>query len=450
MISISPCSHRVNELACAGMPPRPIDCHDGWRAGERPLKESNEALRGTMYIIRLIAAMLAAGVLNIAAADAQISEDVVKIGVLSNQTAVGAAASGPAAVTAAKLAVEDFGGTVAKKPIEVIDADFGEKPDLAASIARKWFDVDKVDVIADMPVSSAALAVQEVAREKKKTILIAGAVTSTLTGKACSRFSTHWADDSYALSSAVVQGTMTERGGTWFFLAVDYALGASLQRDASEVIERLGGKVVGAVRFPLGSNDLASFILQAQSSDAKYIGLASVGQDTVNVVKEAHEFGLQSSSKSLAAFLVFITDIDALGLEAAQGLNVAEGFYWDQNEQSRNFGSRMFARYKRMPTKEQAAVYASVTHYLNAVAATGTDDAEMVNDEMRRAPVDFFGRAGSLRSDGRVLYDMTLYQVKSPAESKYPWDYYKVVQTLPKEKVFRPIGAGGCAMAAQK
>jgi branched-chain amino acid transport system substrate-binding protein len=250
-----------------------------------------------MYVIRLIATMLAAGALNIAAGFAQISDDVVRIGVLSNQTAVGAAASGPAAVTAAKLAVEDFGGTVAAKPIEVIDADFGEKPDLAASIARKWFDVDKVDVIADMPVSSAALAVQEVAREKKKTVLIAGAVTSTLTGKACSPFSTHWADDSYALSSAVAQGTMTEKGGTWFFLAVDYALGASLQRDASEVIERLGGKVIGGVRFPLGSSDLASFILQAQSSNAKYIGLASVGQDTVNVVKKHTNSGCKAQAR---------------------------------------------------------------------------------------------------------------------------------------------------------
>jgi branched-chain amino acid transport system substrate-binding protein len=282
-----------------------------------------------VHIIGLLATMLAAGALNIDMAHAQISDDVVKIGVLSNQTAVGAAASGPAAATAARLAVEDFGGTVAGKPIEVIDADFGEKPDLAAAIARRWFDVEKVDVIADMPVSSAALAVQEISRTKKRTVLVAGAVTSTLTGKACSPFSTHWADDSYALGSAVVQGTMKEKGGTWFFLAVDYALGASLQRDASEAIERLGGKVVGGVRFPLGSSDLASFILQAQSSNAKYIGLASVGQDTVNMVKEAHEFGLQSSSENLAAFLVFITDIDALGLEAAQGLNVAEGFYWD-------------------------------------------------------------------------------------------------------------------------
>ena len=395
-------------------------------------------------------AAMCAMALGSVAAQAQISDDVVKIGVLADQTAVGAAASGPAAVTAARLAAQDFGGTVAGKPIEIIDADFAEKPDLAASIARRWFDQDKVDAIADMPVSSAALAVQEVSRTDKKTLLVAGAVTSTLTGKACSPYSTQWADDSYALGSAVAQGTMTGSGATWFFVAVDYALGASLQHDATEAIERLGGKVVGGVRFPLGSGDLSSFLLQAQASHAQLIGLASVGQDTVNAVKQAHEFRLQASGQSLAAFLVFITDIDALGLEAAQGLRVAEGFYWDQNEQSRSFAKRMFAQHQRMPTKEQAAVYASVMHYLKVVAAAGTDDGEKVNQQMRRIPVDFFGRAGTIRPDGRVMYDMTLYQVKAPAESKYPWDYYKPLQTLPQDKIFRPANAGGCEMAAGK
>lgn len=403
-----------------------------------------------MSIIRLLAMVFVGAVLNVAAAYAQISDDVVKIGVLSDETGVGAAASGAAAVTAAKLAAEDFGGKIVGKPIEVIDADFAEKPDLAAAIARRWFDIEKVDVIADMPVSSAALAVQEIARTKKKAVLVAGAVTSKLTGQACSPYSTHWADDSYALGSAVAEGMMRQGGDTWFFVAVDYALGASLQADASAVIERLGGKVIGGVRFPLGTGDFASFLLQAQASKAKFIGLASVGQDTVNAVKQVHEFGLQASGQSLAAFLVFITDIDALGLEAAQGLNVAEGFYWDQNEESRRFAKRMFASHQRMPTKEQAAVYASVTHYLKAVAAVGTDDSEKVNQEMRRMPVDFFDHAGSIRPDGRVTYDMTLYQVKSPAESKYPWDYYKAVQTLSKDKVFRPADAGGCPMSMQK
>lgn len=375
--------------------------------------------------------------------------DAITIGVLADQTGVGASASGRPAVTAARLAVTDFGGTVLGKPIKVIDADFMEKPDVAAATARRWFDTEQVDVIADMPVSSAALAVQEIAREKKRAVLIAGAVTSTLTGKACSPLSTHWADDSYVLGSAVAQGTM-KKNESWFFLAVDYALGASLQRDASESIERLGGQIVGGVRFPLGSGDLSSFILQAQSSKANFVGLASVGMDTVNAVKQAHEFGLQQSGKTLAAFLVFVTDIDALGLEAAQGLYVAEGFYWDQNEQSRNFAKRMFAAHQRMPTKEQAAVYASITHYLKAVAAAGTDDAEKVNAQMRQMPTDFFGRSGSIRPDGRVTYDMTLYQVKSPSESKYPWDYYKPLRTIPKETIFRPVDAGGCALTERR
>jgi branched-chain amino acid transport system substrate-binding protein len=415
------------------------------------VQANRSVVMSIVRLLRMTAVVFALNLsLNLSPAHAQVSDDVVKIGVLADQTGVGAAASGVAAVTAAKLAVEDFGGVVAGKPIQVIDADFAEKPDLAAAIARQWFDVDKVDVIADMPVSSAALAVQEISRAKKKTVLVAGAATSTLTGKACSPFSTHWADDSYVLGSAVVEGMAKEQGDSWFFLAVDYALGSSLQKDASEAIARAGGKVLGGVRFPLGSSDLASFLLQAQSSGAKVVGIASIGRDTVNAVKEAHEFGLQASGQSLAAFLVFITDIDGMGLEAAQGLNVAEGFYWDQNEQSRSFAKRMFARHNAMPTKEQAAVYASVTHYLKAVAAIGSDDAEKVNEQMRRMPADFFGREGAIRPDGRVTYDMTLYKVKSPSESKYPWDYYTAVKTIPASKSFRPLDAGGCTLSDAK
>jgi branched-chain amino acid transport system substrate-binding protein len=391
-----------------------------------------------------VAVALGGAPAQVSTAMAQVSDDMIKIGMLSNQTAVGADASGPAAATAARLAVEDIGGTVLGKPVEVIDADFGEKPDLAATIARGWLDTQKVDAIADMPVSSAALAVQEIVRNAKKTLLVGGAVTSRLTGTACSPYTTHWTDDSYALGSAVVQGAMSAPGDSWFFMAVDYALGASLQNDATAAIEKRGGKVLGGVRFPLGAGDLASFLLQAQTSGAKIIGLASVGKDTVNAVKQAHEFNLQ---QEIAAFLVFITDVDALGLTAAQGLNVAEGFYWDQNEASRQFAQRLFARRHRMPTKEQAAVYVSVRHYLQAVAAAGTDDGEKVNQQMRSMPVDYLGRPASIRADGRVLYDLTFYQVKSPAESKYAWDYYKPVRTIAKEEVFRPLAEGGCAFA---
>ncbi len=326
----------------------------------------------------------------------------------------------------------------------MIDEDFAEKPDMAALIARRWFDTEKVDVIADMPVSSAALAVQEIARSARKTLLVGGAVTADLTGKACSPFTTHWTDNSRSLTSAVVQGVTEKPGETWFFMSVDYALGASLQRDATAEIERLGGKIVGGVRYPLGSPDLASFLLQAQASQAHFIGLASIGKDTIHAIKEAQEFRIQELGQQLAAFLVFISDIHGLGLAAAQGLNVASGFYWDQNEQTRKFAQRMFARHQKMPTKEQAAVYASVRHYLKAVEATGTDDGRVVNRKMREMPVDYFGQTGSIRPDGRILYDLTLYKVKSPSASKYPWDYYQPVRVIPKESAFGGATTSAC------
>jgi branched-chain amino acid transport system substrate-binding protein len=386
-----------------------------------------------------LSAMLLAAIANDALA--QISDGVIKIGVLSNQSTVGADASGVAAATAARLAVEDFGGAINGVPIEVIDEDFAEKPDTAALIARRWFDTEKVDAIADMPVSSAALAVQEIARKAKKTLLVGGAVTADLTGKACSPFTTHWTDNSRSLTSAVVQGVTEKPGETWFFMSVDYALGASLQRDASAEIERLGGKVVGGVRYPLGSPDLASFLLQAQASRARFIGLGSIGKDTINAIKEAQEFHLQETGQQLTAFLVFITDIHGLGLAAAQGLNVASGFYWDQNEQTRKFAERMFARHQKMPTKEQAAVYASVRHYLKAVEAAASDDGRTINRKMREMPVDYFGQAGAIRPDGRVLYDLTLYKVKLPSASKYAWDYYQPVRVIPKESAFSSAGS---------
>ena len=389
-----------------------------------------------------VSSFLFAGFIN--NASAQISDGVIKIGVLSNQSTVGADASGVAAATAARLAVEDFGGAIKGVPIQVIDEDFAEKPDMAALIARRWFDTEKVDVIADMPVSSAALAVQEIARSARKTLLVGGAVTADMTGKACSPFTTHWTDNSRSLTSAVVQGVTEKPGETWFFMSVDYALGASLQRDATAEIERLGGKIVGGVRYPLGSPDLASFLLQAQASQAHFIGLASIGKDTIHAIKEAQEFRIQESGQQLAAFLVFISDIHGLGLAAAQGLNVASGFYWDQNEQTRKFAQRMFARHQKMPTKEQAAVYASVRHYLKAVEATGTDDGRVVNRKMREMPVDYFGQTGSIRPDGRILYDLTLYKVKSPSASKYPWDYYQPVRVIPKESAFGGATTSAC------
>ncbi len=377
------------------------------------------------------------------AASAQVSDGVVKIGVLSDDTGIGAAASGPDAVYAARMAVKDFGGTVLGAPIEVIESDFLNKPDIAAGIARRWFDSEKVDVIADLPLSSAALAVQEVARDRKKVLLVSGAATSDITGNACSATTFHWADDSYTLATALATGLVDNGEDSWFFISVDYALGAALQRDATTIISRKG-HVVGGVRFPPDTTDFASYLLQAQSSGAKVIGLATIGATTIGVIKQAAEFGIAPRQRP-AGFLVFISDINGIGLATAQGLTVVEGFYWDQNEQSRAWAKRFFADRGKMPTKEQAAVYASVMQYLRAVAAAGTDDGVAVSDELHRAPVDFFGRAGKTRSDGRVMFDVSVYEVKSPAESKYPWDYYKELRTIPQSVAYRPLDEARCS-----
>jgi branched-chain amino acid transport system substrate-binding protein len=378
-------------------------------------------------------------------ADAQISDDVVKIGVLGDQTGVGADASGPNAAYAARMAVRDFGGTVLGKPIEVVDGDILMKPDVAVGVARRWFDTERVDVIVDLPVSSAALAVQEVAREKRKILLIAGAATSDITGKACAPFTLHWADDTFTLATALSEGLLSEGADTWFFLTADYALGNSLQRDATAIISKRG-RVIGGARFPNDSEDFASFLLQAQSSAAKVIGIASVGSNTIKIIKQAAEFGITPKQK-LAGFLVFISDVNSLGLSVAQGLSVVEGFYWDQNEASRMWARRFFAERNAMPTKEQAAVYASVLHYLRAVKAAGTDETVAVTEQMHRMPVDFFGRAGSVRQDGRVLFDVSIYEVKSPSESKYPWDYYKELRVISQKDAYRPLDEGSCKTA---
>jgi branched-chain amino acid transport system substrate-binding protein len=291
-----------------------------------------------------------------------------------------------------------------------------------------------------------ALAAQELARDKKRTLLIAGAAASDLTGKACSPYSTHWADDTYALANGTARAITASGGTSWFFLTADYAFGQAMERDATAAVKAAGGQVLGAVRHPLGTSDFSSFLLQAQGSQAKIVALANVGGDTVNAIKQAAEFGIPQGGQKLAGFLIFITDVNSLGLKAAQGLMVLTGFYWDQNDAARTFAKRFFDKVGRMPTKQQAAVYASIIHYLKAIDATGTDDAAKVNEAMRRAPVDFFGRAGSIRRDGRVLYDLTLYEVKAPAESKAQWDYYKEVATIGKDQAFRSVEEGGCPL----
>lgn len=380
------------------------------------------------------------------AARAQISDKVVRIGVLGDMGGQFTDIGGRGSVVAAQLAADDFGGQVAGVPIEIISGDLLNKADVGSAILRKWFDEAGVDAVADIPVSSVALAAQEIAREKKKTLLIAAAVTSDLTGKACSPYSTHWADDSYALARATGRA-ITENGGkSWFFLTADYSFGQAMERDATAAITAAGGKVLGSVRHPLGTSDFSSFLLQAQGSGAKVIGLANGGGDTINSIKQAAEFGIGSGTQKVVGFLVFITDVNSIGLSLAKGLLVSTGFYWDQNDEARAFAERFKAKMGRVPTKQQASVYASVTHYLKAVAATGTDEAGKVNAEMRKLPVDYFGHKASIRPDGRVLYDITLYEVKSPEESKKPWDYYKPVTVLPAAEVFRPADDGGCTL----
>lgn len=396
--------------------------------------------------IRTAAAVLAvlAPVLSVQA-QAQVSDGVVKIGVLTDQSGMYADAAGPGSVEAARMAVQDFGGSVLGQPIQVIAGDTQNKPDIAAALANSWFDTQQVDAIADMPVSSVALAIQEIGRSKKKVLLFSGGATSDLTGRACSPYSSQWADDTYSLAVATARAVVENGGRDWYFLTADYAFGQAMERDASEMVKRAGGRVLGSVRHPLGAPDFSSFLLQAQGSKAAIIGLASVGADPANAIKQAAEFGMASGGQSLAAFLMFITDIHGLGLKVAQGLLVSEGFYWDQNDAARDWSKRFSAKFNRMPTKEQAATYAAVLHYLKAVREAGTDEAGAVSAAMRRLPTDFFGRIGSLRADGRVMTDLTLYKVKTPSESKGPWDYYTSVRTIPAEAAYRPLGEGGCS-----
>jgi len=333
--------------------------------------------------------------------------DTIKIGVLGDQSNVAADAGGLGAVAATKMAIADAGGKVAGMAVEVVSADFLTKPDNAVQIAKRWYESEGVDAITDLPYSGAGLAVQSVAGADKKIVLIAGAATSDITGKGCNLYATQWSD-------------------------------------ATGVINAAGGEVIGSVRHPLDTRDFSSFLLQAQGSGANVIGLASVGANTIAEVKQAAEFGIPQGGQKLAGFLVFITDIHGIGLQSAQHLYNASGFYWDQNDQSRAFAKRFMAEIGRAPTKEQAATYASVAHYLKAIAAVGTKDATAVAHKMQETPVDYFGRKGSIRPDGRVLYDMSLYEVKTPAESKYPWDYYKLVKDIPADKAFRAMGTTGC------
>jgi branched-chain amino acid transport system substrate-binding protein len=350
------------------------------------------------------------------------------------------------------MAVEDFGGKLGESPIEIVSADHQNKADIGSNIARQWFDVDKVDVIADVPNSGVALAVNEIAREKNKVFLISGAASSALTGDKCSPNTVHWTYDTWALANGTGKAIVQTGGDSWFFITADYAFGHALEKDTAAVVEANGGKVVGAVRHPLNTADFSSFLLQAQSSGAKVIGLANAGADTTNSIKQAAEFGIVAGGQSLAGLLIFLTDVHALGLETAQGLIFTESFYWDTNDATRAFAKKFAERNRGIhPTMIHAGVYAAVTHYLKAVSALGSDgDGKAAIAKMKELPTDdpLFGK-GTIRADGRKVHDMYLFEVKKPAESKAAWDYYKLRATIPAAEAFRPIEQGNCPLVQQ-
>ena len=372
-------------------------------------------------------------------ADAQISDNVVKVGVLTDLSGPAATPTGTGSVVAAQMAADDFGGSVAGKPVVIVSADHQIKPDVGSAIARRWYDVEQVDVIVDVPVSAVGLAVQNVAKEKKKMLIVHSTGTADFHGKFCSPYTMQWVFDTRALAVGTAQEVVKRGGDTWFFLTADYAFGHSLEQQASEVIRANGGKVLGAVRHPFATPDLSSFILQAQTSKAKIIGIASGPPDNTNAIKLAGEFGVFQGGQQLAGLLVVITDIHALGLQAAQGLILTTSFYWDMDEKTREWSKRFFAKQNRMPTMWQAGVYSSVMDYLKAIQKIGTDEPLKVAEQMRARPVeDFFSRNGKLRSDGLMVHDLVLVQVKKPEESHYPWDYYHVLTHIPGDQAFGP------------
>jgi branched-chain amino acid transport system substrate-binding protein len=370
---------------------------------------------------------------------AQVSDDVVKIGVLTDMNGPAATSTGQGSVTAAQMAVEDFGRKVLDKPIQVIVGDHQDKADIGAAIARRWYDTEQVDLIVDVPVSAVGLAVQNIATEKKRMFIAHSTGTADFHGKFCSAYAIQWVFDTRALAVGTAREVVKRGGDSWFFLTDDYAFGHSLERDASAVIVKNGGKVLGSVRLPFATPDVSSFILQAEASKARIIGIAGGPPNNMNEIKTAGEFGLLKRGQQMAGLLVLITDVDALGLQSAQGLLLTTSFYWDMDDKTREWSKRYFAKMNRMPTMWQAGVYSSVMNYLNAVKESGTDEPLKVAAKMREKPIeDFFARNGRLREDNLMVHDLMLVQVKKPDESKYPWDYYKVLAKISGEDAFGP------------
>ena len=402
-------------------------------------------MRKSLVSLAVLACTLGGGA-GLSPAQAQISDNLIKIGVLNDQAGPYADITGKGSVLAAQMAAEDMGGAINGAPIQIIDADTQNKPDVASTIAREWIDAKQVDVIADGAASSTSLAIQEITREKKRIFIASGPASSDITSKACSPYGFQWTYDTYALAKGT-GGAMVKQGGdSWFFITADYAFGYALEADTSNFVKNAGGKVLGSVRAPLNTQDFSSFLLQAQASKAKVIGLANAGTDFSNSLKQAAEFGIVSGGQKLAALLVQITDLNALGLKVAQGVVFTDPFYWDRDDKTRAFGKRFMAKHGgKAPSAVQAGTYSGVLSYLKAVKAAGSDNADKVREQFLKTHYDDpMMRGGWIREDGRVMHDMLLVQVKTPAESKYPWDYEKILTVIPAEEAWRPLNEGAC------
>jgi branched-chain amino acid transport system substrate-binding protein len=393
----------------------------------------------------IIAFFALAGVLGCGAAQAQISDGVIKLGVLNDMSSLYSDIAGKRSVTAAQMAADDV-GEIPGARVEIVFADHQNKPDVGASITRQWLDVEHVDAVVDVPTSSVALAVQEITRAKKRIFLISGAASSDLTGKACSPYGFHWTYDTYALAHGTGSAVVKQGGDSWFFITADYAFGQALERDTADAVKAAGGKVLGAVRAPLNTQDFSSFLLQAQASKAKVIGLANAGGDTINSIKQAAEFGLVSGGQRLAGLLVFLNDVHSLGLKTTQGLTITSAWYWDKDDASRAFTKRFVEKAPGTPPAYTlAGVYSAVYHYLKAIKAIGTDDPDKVSEQMRKMKInDFMTKDGWIREDGRIMRDMYLERVKAPEESRYPFDYFEILATIPANEAYRPLKDGGC------
>ena len=383
----------------------------------------------------------------VALAQGKVSENVVRIGVLTDMSGQFSHEAGQGSVTAIRMAVEDFGGKVLGSPVEVIYADHLNKPDTATTKAREWIDTQKVDMIANLINSGIAIAVANVARDKGRIAIVNGSGSSRLTGDACTPNSIHYAYDTYALAKGTARQIVGKGGDSWFFMTADYAFGHALESDATAQVIANKGKILGAARYPIDATDLGSLILQAQASKAKVIGIAGSGTQFINAVKSAQQFGVTKTGQTLAGLLVWITDVHAMGLQTAQGLVLTNAFCWDRDDATRAWSKRFFERMKRMPHMGDAGDYSSTMHYLKAVQAAGTDNAAAVMAKMKEMPInDFFATNGRIRADGRMIHDMYVYEVKSPAESKYPWDYYKLREVIPADQAFRPVAESACPL----